>query len=427
MKRNTIVEVARQPILVVRTARKVSYALSEYMNPFPLSNLKLRRAMTWVVAAAMFCGSISMAANAQPGTLAVPEPTLLETIAKQRGTTIILSEEVGRVESSDSQAIVTALILENSHYRPSRVRGIRIDLRNESSTDHIFVEESELVHLKYELVGLDCGIARVRNQSGSAYRMNGVGRCRPSQTIPQAYCPGYYIAPDSEGLALSAFNGGNFSFPSARPAALAGAIGRAMSEFGIDDEEPAPMSYPLSPDDLDQIIASATHHFPELASSPGVKAAGYDGPDKKSSATVFFWPYERVGGMAYSRLVECEAIGTVGEGWNCDGGRPRAYLTVPEQEFEVVVTDELDRETAFALIEFAKLRLMDEPNYADMEDWKFTLIRVPDQALEAFLVAGRDVTFGSVSFVIKEAPQDVEERFELVRIHRSSRDNCGGT
>ncbi len=419
-------KVVQQPLTVVRASQKVSYALSETMNPFPLSYARPAKAMTWVVAGAMFCGSISMAATAQLDTLAIPEPTAFETIAKQRGTTIILSEEVGRVESSDSRAIITALILENSYYRPSRVRGIRIDLRNASASDHIFVEESELVQLKYELVGMDCGIARMRNQTGSTYRMNGIARCRPSQTIPQAFCPGYYIAPESEGLALSTFNGGNFKFPSARPAALAGAIGRAMSEFGIDDEKPASKSYPLPSDDLGQIIASAIHHFPELASSPGIKHAGYDDPDNKSSATIIFWPYERIGDMAYSRLVECDAIGTVGEGWNCDRSRPRAYLTVPGQEFEVVITNELDREMAIALIQFAKLRLMDEPNYADMNDWKFTLIHVPGQTHEAFLVAGSDIAFGSVTFKIKEASPDVDERFELVQIYRISRDSCVG-
>ena len=107
--------------------------------------------------------------------------------------------------------------------------------------------------------------------------------------------------------------------------------------------------------------------------------------------------------MAYSRLVDCDAIGTGGRGWKCDRGRPRAYLTIPDQEFEVVITDELDRETAIALIDFARLRLQEEANYADLDDWKFTLIRVPDQSLEAFLVAGSDVAYGSISFAIKEA------------------------
>ena len=82
--------------------------------------------------------------------------------------------------------------------------------------------------------------------------------------------------------------------------------------------------------------------------------------------------------------------------------------------------------TAIALIDFATLRLQDEPNYADLNNWKFTLIRVPDQALEAFLVAGSDVSFGSILFVIKETPQDVDVRFELVRTLVNDRNACGG-
>ncbi|MCH8135424.1 MAG: hypothetical protein IIB77_05540 [Proteobacteria bacterium] len=357
---------------------------------------------------------------------AVPEASVFEKIAKQRGTKFISSEEVGRIDSSDARAIITALIIENSHYRPSRVRGIRIDLSNQTSSDQLYLEEGELVYLKHELDGLDCGVASMRSESGAPYRVRGIGRCRPSQSVPQAYCPGYYIGPDSEGLSLSTFSGGNFRFPSARPSVLADAIGRAMSKFGLDDSIPTPDPIELPADDLDQIVASAVQYFPELASSPGIKAAGYSDPDSKSSAWAIFWPYERLGDMAYSRLVDCDAIGTGGGGWKCDRGRPRAYLTIPDQEFEVVITDELDRETAIALIDFARLRLQEEANYADLVDWKFTLIRVPDQSLEAFLVAGSDVAYGSISFVIEEAPQDVEERFELVRTYVRNRNACGG-
>ncbi len=383
-------------------------------------------AMIWVVAGAMACGSISRIATAQEDSEAVPDVTVFEKIAKQRSTKVILSEEVGRIDSADARATITALIIENSYFRPSRVRGIRIDLRNASSSDQLYLEEGELVYLKRDLDGLDCGVARMRSESGAPYRVRGIGRCRPSQSIPQAYCPGYYIGPDSEGLSLSTFSGGNFRFPSARPSVLADAIGQAMSEFGLDDSIPTPDPIELPADDLDQIVASAVQYFPELASSPGIKAAGYTDPDSKSSAWAIFWPYERLGEMAYARLVDCDAIGTGGGGWKCDQGRSRAYLTVPDQDFEVVITDELDRDTAIALIDFARLRLREEPNYADLNEWKFTLIRVPDQALEAFLVAGSDVAYGSISFVIKETPQDIDVRFELVRTLVNDRNACGG-
>ena len=61
-----------------------------------------------------------------------------------------------------------------------------------------------------------------------------------------------------------------------------------------------------------------------------------------------------------------------------------------------------------------------------MDDWKFSLIRVPYQGFEAFLITGSDVSYGSILFEIKEGPLYVEERFELVRISRRGRDVCGG-
>jgi hypothetical protein len=378
--------------------------------------------MRSTTAVSVFCCLLSGPAPAQ--LTSAPEPTQLEVWAGQSGSRITKSEEVGRIESADAQAVITAVVAERPHNAPSYVRGVRIDLRNASSTDQIYVDESKLVYLKHELDGMDCGVARMRNESGAIHRIHGIARCRPSQSVPQAYCPGYYIGPESEGLSVSTFSGGSFRFPSIRPSLLADAIGRAMSEFGLDDEIPTSDPIELPADDLDQIIASAIQHFPLLASSPGIKAAAYNSRDDKSSAWAIFWPYEHSGDMAYSRLVDCDAIGTVGEGWKCDRSRPRGYLTIPDQEREIVITDELDHEKAIALIEFAKLGLQDEPNYADMDDWKFSLIRVPEQALEAFLITGSDGDYGSILFEIKEAPQDVEERFEFVRISRSGRDTC---
>lgn len=378
--------------------------------------------MRLAVTVSMFCCILSCPAAAQ--LTAAPEPTLLEVWARQPGLLISKSKEVGRVDSTDAQAVITALVIEAPQSNPSRVRGIRIDLRNAISTDRIYVEENQLVHLKYELDSMKCSVASMRRESGAAHRVFGIARCRPSQTVPQAYCPSYYVGPDSEGLSLSTFSGHNFRFPSKKPSAIADAIGRAMSDFGLDDEMPTPELIELPANEIDQIIASAVHHFPELASSPGIKAASYNSPDSKSAAWVVFWPYERVGDIAYSRSVDCEAIGDGNQGWKCDRGKPRSYLTIPDQESELVITGELDREKAIALIEFARLKLEDEPDFADMGDWRFSSIRPPDQALEAFLILWTH-TYGAISLEIKEAPPHGEERFQLARISRGSRSACG--
>ncbi len=233
-----------------------------------------------------------------------PEPTQLEVWVGQTGSRITKSEQVGRIDSTDAHAVITAVVVEHTHNTPRRVRGIRIDLRNPSSADRIYVDESELVYLKHQLDGIDCGVASMRNDSETPYRVSGIARCRPSRTVPQAYCPAYYITPESEGLSLSTFGGHNFRFPSKRPSALANAIGRAMSAFGLDDKIPTPDPIELPASDLEQIVASATQHFPILASSPGIKAAGYNSRDNKSSAWEFLAvrARRRYGVLAFGRL-----------------------------------------------------------------------------------------------------------------------------
>ncbi|MEO1202845.1 MAG: hypothetical protein AAFX10_09065 [Pseudomonadota bacterium] len=366
------------------------------------------------------------AATGQPQSREVPEPNVFESMATRHGSRVVSSIVVGRIDSAEAQAIVSAVTLENPSSSPHRVRGVRIDLQNDSSSDRIYVAEGELAELKRELDVMDCRISGSRDDSGAPYRMAGIARCRPSQTVPQAYCPGYYTTPDSEGLSLATFSGGNFRFPERRPSALANALGKALDDFGLDDDVPPPKPPELSAKELDKIVASAIHFFPELALSPGVKTAGYRGRDDKLSASVIFWPYEQDENLAYSRLVFCTAIDDPARSWACDRSQPRGYLSIPGQEQQVVIAGALDRDTATSLIAFATQKLRDEPHYDDLDDWTFSLIRVPDQHVETFKVMGSDVADRSVLFEIAETGHERQERFELVRVARYERDSCPG-
>ncbi|MCZ6503889.1 MAG: hypothetical protein O6945_15425 [Gammaproteobacteria bacterium] len=355
---------------------------------------------------------------------AAPEPTELEVWALQQGSRVIWSEEVGRIESTDAQAVITAVVVEKSQNIPGRVRGVRVDLKNETSTDQIYVEEKELVYLKRDLTRMDCSIARMRNESGATYRVQGIERCRPSQPIPQAYCPGYYIGPEFEGLSLSTFAGHNYRFPSKRPSVMADAIGRAMSEFGIEDKIPTPERIQLPVEDLDKIVTSAVHHFPSLASSRGIKAAGYSLRDDQRFAWAVFWPYKRINDFAYSRSVYCELVGPDGV-WNCNRNKERGYLSLPGQDKEVVITGKLSRDSAVALIEFARPKLRYKVKDTDMDLWHVSSISPPDQSSEKFFISFRDSASGWISFQIKEAGLDADERFEIVQRWDDDRSPCG--
>ena len=91
---------------------------------------------------------------------AVPEPSQLQILARLSESRITMSEEVGQIGSADAQAVITALVIQSQHDDPDRARGIRIDLRNESWTDQVFVDEDELVYLKHDLDSMDRWIDR---------------------------------------------------------------------------------------------------------------------------------------------------------------------------------------------------------------------------------------------------------------------------
>jgi hypothetical protein len=371
----------------------------------------------------LFCFILSSAALAQLPE--APEPTQLELWMGHPGSRITTSEVVGKVESADADAVITALIIENPRSDPTQLRGIRIDLSNDAATDRIFVDEGDLVYRKDEFDSMACSVPGVQDEAGAAIRVHGIARCRPSQTIPQAYCPGYYITHDSVSFRLSTFSGRNFTFPAQAPAALANAIGRAMDAFGLDDEIPTPPKITLPADVLEQIVASAVQYFPELAASPGIKAAGYNSPEITNRVSAVFWPYLRVGDFAYSRTIYCNAIDSGDGGWICDQSRPRGYLTIAEQDTEVVITGALDREKAVALIEYAKSRLKDDPDYNETDDGWFSTIHPPNTlGHDAYWVSWRDGASGGNTLEIKDVVDNVDERFELVRIIGSDKSAC---
>jgi hypothetical protein len=371
----------------------------------------------------LFCFILSSAALAQLPE--APEPTQLELWMGHPGSRITTSEVVGKVESTDADAVITALVIDNPRSDPTQLRGIRIDLRNDSATDRIFVDESDLVYRKEEFDSMACSIPGVQDEAGAAIRVHGIARCRPSQTIPQAYCPGYYITRESVSFRLSTFSGHNFAFGTKAPSAMGDAIGRAMDEFGLDDEIPTPPPIALPADVVEQIVASAVDYFPELASSRGIKAAGYDNPEIMNRASVIFWPYLRVGDFAHSRTVYCNAIRSGDGGWICDRSEPRGYLTIADQDKEVVITGALDRDNAVAMIEFAKLKLKDEPNYSETDDGWFSQIHpLKRNGLAEYWVSWRGGKYIGIRLEVTDAQPGAEDPFVLTKISANDGGRC---
>jgi hypothetical protein len=119
-----------------------------------------------------------------------------------------------------------------------------------------------------------------------------------------------------------------------------------------------PEEVPLPDDELQQITLSLLERYPQLASSPGVKAAGVmdesgPGPDETVASYVIFYPHTETHGIKEAFETVCQRKQS-SRTWVCDEPTIRRYLRLDSQEFEVRVKGEITSEAALALIEASR-------------------------------------------------------------------------
>ena len=158
--------------------------------------------------------------------VSVPEPTRLHAIASADSSKLLWSELVGDLESSDARATVTVIEVES--LQGDRVRGIKIMLEDSTSIDQIYLTDNLLSNFRDEIEHLDFSRQFYGKCEAKHLCMQGIARCRPSQSVRQVYCPGRYSTPDSEeGLNLSTPRH-SFMFPSVGTEQLIALIGEAI-------------------------------------------------------------------------------------------------------------------------------------------------------------------------------------------------------
>ncbi len=189
--------------------------------------------ITCVIAFAVF---VLSGAQTKVSIAPALQPTPLEAFAGFSATHVAWSNEVGRLDSIEAHAVVTALILEDTAQPPDRMRGIRIDLRSRDSRDQVFLGEETLAVYKSALGEISQGAPRFRNEYAKAPGGLGyLGACVfwYGHNVPRVHTlsAAYYIAPDSSGLSLSAFKDAEFRFPGHDSSQLSAAIARAMDQL----------------------------------------------------------------------------------------------------------------------------------------------------------------------------------------------------
>lgn len=184
------------------------------------------------------CFVLLSVGQTQTGRAPSPHPTALEAFARQPATHVVWSSEVGRLDSREAHAIVTALVLENSARPHDRVGGIRIDLSSPDSKDAVYLGEEVLVVYKNALDEIGRNVPGHRKSARDDLEPGGTS-CLGTGTfwyadnrprvhdLSAAYC----FAPDSEGLCLSALRDSVFRFPDQDPSQLSAAIARAIAQL----------------------------------------------------------------------------------------------------------------------------------------------------------------------------------------------------
>ena len=160
------------------------------------------------------------------GETSVPESTHLLKVGFADGAKPVWSEPLGQIESSDARATVSVIEVESRE--GEKVRGMKIMLENSTTTDQFYLTEGLLSNFQEELEFLEHSRQFDDECQARDICVHGIARCRPSQTVRQAYCPGRYATPNSEEGLIVSTPRHSFKFPSVGTEQLSALIGEAI-------------------------------------------------------------------------------------------------------------------------------------------------------------------------------------------------------
>jgi hypothetical protein len=140
------------------------------------------------------------------------EPTALESVVATPGVVLELVEEIGSIRSSDTTLLVAAVIASDTARPGERMQGVHWVMENNTGSDQVYLDESQLASLLRELAGIERG--RYKLEPGdSPYHVQGTASCWMPKQPMRILCSSYRIGPDWAGLMLGAFGGGGFEYP----------------------------------------------------------------------------------------------------------------------------------------------------------------------------------------------------------------------
>jgi hypothetical protein len=159
----------------------------------------------------------------------IPEPSQLGVVASDSDAQVIAIGSSRRIESSESTAEIAVVEVVASD--GERQRGVRVSLESAGGTDEIYLDSGQAAQLRDELAGLEGWYERDATCEAIRYCVRGVARCRPSQSVRQAYCPSVYVTPEGEQGVILSTPRFSFRYPSMRAAVFVAAVDATIGEL----------------------------------------------------------------------------------------------------------------------------------------------------------------------------------------------------
>lgn len=163
------------------------------------------------------------------GENSIPEPTQFSVVVSDAGEDAIVVDGPIRIGSDDSKVNLT--VIEVATADGKRLRGVRLLLQNASQDDNLYLDANQVDQLRDEFAGLEQWFERDETCGAVKECVQGVARCRPSQTVRQAFCPGFYSTSDGERGVLISTPRYSFRFPSMEPSVFVEAVDAAIGEL----------------------------------------------------------------------------------------------------------------------------------------------------------------------------------------------------
>ncbi|NKB35871.1 MAG: hypothetical protein GKR93_01695 [Gammaproteobacteria bacterium] len=141
------------------------------------------------------------------GLLATP----LEEFAHRSNVNIIFAQEAAHISSDKTSVTITAIVLETEEQPIQEMRGIRVNLANEKSTDQVYLDAQGISEVLSDVKLLRQAIILegLENEEVYGMKIRGTGSrwCLHPKPLVHTLCPEYYRTQESSGIMIRPVKG----------------------------------------------------------------------------------------------------------------------------------------------------------------------------------------------------------------------------